>query len=247
MAPLSLKKRSEPVTRALDLLKEGNGRFSQGLRSIETMLSALRLKDLAEKGQSPFAILVTCSDSRLPAEIVFDRGVGDLFVIRMAGNVVTPEVVASIEFAATQFKTPLCVVMGHSKCGAMISAEKVLGGAVEAPTPSLGQLLGKIRTPYEQTCRALDHLGHNHDVKRSDVNFPAALTHFNIHFGVEEILKQSETLRKLEESGEFAVVGAFYDLHQGTVTYLPEGNDERIEAAFERGELPVEGVPAAKK
>ena len=242
MSPLSLRPRSEEVLKALNLLREGNLRFSQGLRSIETMLSAIRLKDLAENGQSPFAILVTCSDSRLPAEMVFDRGVGDLFVVRMAGNLITPEVVASIEFAATQFKTSLCLVMGHSRCGAMIQAEKVLGKGEAPATPGLQHLLEKIRTPFEQTCNAIHTLEASGACKAEDVDFPTALTHFNVHHAVEEILNGSQPLKDLSETGTFAVIGAFYDLHSGKVTFLPEGNDERLQAALLSGEVVVPGV-----
>ncbi len=212
----------------MKLMQEGNGRFANGLRSIETMLSALKLKDLAEKGQSPFAILVTCSDSRLPAEIVFDRGVGDLFVVRMAGNVVTSEVIASIEFAATQFKTALCVVMGHSKCGAMTAAESILGGKSQAPTEHLNGLIENIRAPFYKTQAAVKEIATHHHCSESDIDFTSALTHFNVRHGAESILSRSKVLSDLALQGEFATVGAYYDLHTGVVRFLPEGDEKRL-------------------
>ena len=218
-----MAKVSERVNVAVNALLEGNQRFAAGLRSIETMLSALRMKDLAEKGQKPFAIIVTCSDSRLPAEILFDRGVGDLFVIRMAGNVVTEEVIASIEFAALKFGTPLCLVMGHTKCGAMDAAHQILGGDGAAPTAYLGQLISRIHVPFERT-RALCS-GHEH----GQGEFVSKLTEQNIQFGVEEILKRITSLKELASRGEFAVIGALVDLHQGRLTLQGSLADQGIE------------------
>ena len=98
---------------ALHRLRQGNQRFVSGVRSVEAMLSHTKRGELAS-GQEPFAIILGCSDSRVPAEIVFDQGLGDLFVIRVAGNIVAPSQIGSVEFAAAQFKTRLVVVMGHA-------------------------------------------------------------------------------------------------------------------------------------
>ncbi len=204
---------NEQVCAALRALVDGNDRFASGLRSIETFLSATRMKDLAEKGQTPFAIIVTCSDSRLPAEILFDRGVGDLFVIRMAGNVITPEVVASVEFAALKFKTPLCLVMGHTRCGAMDAATQIIGDGQEPPTPFLGQLIEHVRPPFESVRR----MGCDH--RKGDGEFLSALTTQNIDHGVSQILRQSEALSELAARGEFAVLGALADLNDGRVRF----------------------------
>ena len=220
---------SKNVIDAFGALLQGNRRFSSGLRSIETMLSALRMKDLAENGQNPFAIIVTCSDSRLPAEMVFDRGVGDLFVIRMAGNVVTPEVIASIEFAALQFKTPLCVVMGHSKCGAMSAAHEIVGKGGNSPTPFLGQLIEHVREPYQRTASFCEKLG---NIETGSPQFLSALTHQNIQHGVSEIVKRSEALSSLASAGNFVVVGAYYDLHEGRVDFDVDGNPSFVQDAL---------------
>src|SRR5688572_24260154 len=103
---------------ALERLKEGNRRFASNVRSVESLLSQMRREELAD-GQNPIAIVLACSDSRSPAEIVFDQGLGDLFVIRVAGNVVAPSQIGSVEFAAERFHTRLVVVMGHTGCGAI--------------------------------------------------------------------------------------------------------------------------------
>src|SRR5690349_21481050 len=111
-----------PPQEALAKLIKGNERFVTGLRSVESLASHLRRRELAESGQEPWAIVLSCSDSRVPAELVFDCGLGELFVVRVAGNIVAPSLIASVEFAAQSFGTPLCVVMGHSQCGAVGAA-----------------------------------------------------------------------------------------------------------------------------
>src|SRR5579871_1425691 len=106
-----------PAAEALERLKSGNGRYLQNVRSVDSMLSHSK-RDISAP-QLPFAVVVGCSDSRAPAEIVFDQGLGDLFVIRVAGNIVAPSQIGSVEFAAERFGTQLVVVMGHTNCGAI--------------------------------------------------------------------------------------------------------------------------------
>src|SRR5438045_3804888 len=121
---------------ALGRLREGNSRFVSGALSRETLTSQTRRSELAA-GQEPFAIILGCSDSRVPAEIVFDQGLGDLFVVRVAGNIVAPSQIASVEFAAERFGTPLVVVLGHSRCGAMLATVEEL----MRPEPDQSQTL----------------------------------------------------------------------------------------------------------
>src|SRR3954466_4109768 len=116
-----------PAQEALARLREGNQRYVHNVRSVDSMVSHSRRADLTL--QSPFAIVLGCSDSRAPAEIVFDQGLGDLFVIRVAGNIVAPSQIGSVEFAAERFGTRLVVVMGHTQCGAIDAAIEVLSGA----------------------------------------------------------------------------------------------------------------------
>lgn len=205
------------ATQALNYLVEGNQRFANGLRSVETILTQSKMKELAEKGQSPFAIVLTCSDSRVPAEIVFDRGLGDLFVIRVAGNVVAPSLLASIEFAALNFGTPLCIVMGHSHCGAIrttIDAE--LKGDPKGISENLKSLMKKVRPAVRHTLKNIE-AGASHE----EVMTYATLC--NVRHSVRSIIRKSPTIAGLVETGDFILAGAVYDIHTGKVNFdLPK-------------------------
>ncbi len=133
---------------ALERLKEGNQRFVKHLRSAEVMLSQIRRGELV-KGQKPFAIVLGCSDSRVPAEIVFDQGLGDLFVIRVAGNIVAPSQMGSVEFAAEAFGTRLVVVMGHTFCGAIDSTLEVIANPRTPRSPNLMSIVDRVRPAIE--------------------------------------------------------------------------------------------------
>ena len=132
-----------PASEALARLREGNQRFLDGASHLEALTSAARRNQLAD-GQAPLAIVLGCSDSRVSAEIVFDQGLGDLFVIRVAGNIVAPSQIGSVEFATDQFGTRLVVVLGHSRCGAVQATLDALQRRGEEPSP-----------PCEPTCAAL--------------------------------------------------------------------------------------------
>src|SRR5262245_33390555 len=140
-----------PIMSALDALarlREGNRRFARNQSSASAALGAARRAALVD-GQEPFAIVLGCSDSRVPAELVFDQGLGDLFVIRVAGNIIAPSLVGSVEFAASRFGTRLVVVMGHSQCGAvMATVEEVLGRATTG-SKNLRSIVDRIRPPVE--------------------------------------------------------------------------------------------------
>lgn len=194
---------------ALKKLLAGNKRFAEGMRSIESMMSSMRMKELALNGQKPYAIILACSDSRVPAEIVFDCGLGDLFVIRMAGNVVTPEVVASIEFAASSFGSELCVVMGHSSCGAINAAIDVFNKKLVPPSLHLKQLLDHIHEPI---CKCK----HKFNEKTPQL-FASDVTEANVQHSAQKILEESEILQGLASRGLFKVVGGVYDIQNGTV------------------------------
>ena len=125
---------------AFERLREGNLRFASNVRSLESLLSHTRRADLVS-GQEPFAIILGCSDSRVPAEVVFDQGLGNLFVIRVARNIVAPSQVGSVEFAATRYGTRLVVVLGHSQCGAVLSTLDELRRPAVNQSPSLSPSL----------------------------------------------------------------------------------------------------------
>src|SRR5213595_2018613 len=143
---------------ALMRLQEGNRRFVASLADAAPALSQTRRIALAE-GQQPFAIVLGCSDSRVPAELVFGQGFGDLFVIRVAGNIVSPSQVGSVEFAAARFGTRLVVVLGHSKCGAILATLEEIGRTSEAQSRGLHSIVSRIRPAVEELLAA--DLGNN--------------------------------------------------------------------------------------
>ncbi len=134
---------------ALRRLREGNERFVANVRSMKSLSSAARRAELAV-AQEPFAIVLGCSDSRVPVEIVFDQGLGDLFVIRVAGNIVAPSLIGSVEFAAAQFGTRLVIVLGHSQCGAIIATLDQLRRPTANQSPNLKSIVDRIRPAVEK-------------------------------------------------------------------------------------------------
>ncbi len=196
---------------SLSKLIEGNMRFRLGLRSVESFASSLRLKEFAEKGQSPSAIILTCSDSRVPTEILFDKGVGDLFVIRVAGNVISDTTIASVEYAALVLQTPLCVVMGHTQCGAVRAAVNKLKENSPPSTESVEALLKKIIPSAAQAFDINPSSPEDELVRLSTV--------LNVRRQVGLIKMKSKALNNLAQEEKFRVVGALYDLHEGEVSF----------------------------
>src|SRR3954447_11424421 len=133
---------------ALQRLKDGNRRFADNVRSSETFVSQTQRAQLASR-QEPFAIILGCSDSRVPAEIVFDQGLGDLFVIRVAGNIVAPSQVGSVEFAAARYETRLVLVLGHSQCGAILATLEELQRPTENQSRNLRAIVDRVRPSVE--------------------------------------------------------------------------------------------------
>jgi carbonic anhydrase len=199
-----------PATAALVRLREGNDRFvSEQHRTRRPGKS--RRNELVE-GQAPFAIILGCSDSRVPAEIVFDQGLGDLFVIRVAGNVVAPSQIGSVEFAAERFGTRLVVVLGHSMCGAVVATLEELERPTEMRSPNLRSIVDRIRPAVEGLLEA--GLGRDKE----------ALLHHavraNIRASVDHLRHGSATLERLIESDGLLVVGAEYSLETGVVDFF---------------------------
>ncbi len=198
---------------ALKLLIEGNERFASGLRSVETAMSVAKMKELAEKGQAPFAIVLTCSDSRVPCEILFDRGLGDIFVIRVAGNVTSPMVIASVEYAAQVLGSPLCVVMGHSGCGAIATAVSAENDAKvgKSLTKDLNVLISAISPAVREAQRLIGpHASRETCVQET--------TMANIHRSVS-LINESPVVSDLTRKGKLATIGAIYDIHSGVVKF----------------------------
>src|SRR5512140_1764288 len=137
-----------PALEALERLREGNRRFVSGVRSLDTLVSQTRRSEFVA-GQEPFAVILGCSDSRVPVEIVFDQGLGDLFVIRVAGNIVAPSQIGSVEFVAERFKTRLVVVLGHSQCGVILATLEQLQGPTERRSRNVHSIVNRVRPSVE--------------------------------------------------------------------------------------------------
>jgi carbonic anhydrase len=199
---------------ALDRLKQGNKRFASGLRSVEAMATEGRRVELATTGQKPFAMVLSCADSRVPSEMVFDCGLGELFVVRVAGNIVAPSLIGSIEFAAESFGTQLCVVMGHSQCGAVSAS---VGAAVSGSRPesdNVQNIVLEILPSVKAAMRA--HPGASKDC------LVHAATEINVRQSVDNLVQRSHVIARLVEEGRLRVVGATYDLHTGKVLFLDQ-------------------------
>ena len=196
---------------ALERLREGNRRFASGVRSIETMTSQAQRSDLVE-GQAPFAVILGCSDSRVPVEIVFDQGLGDLFVIRVAGNIVAPSHIGSVEFAAEAFGTRLVVVLGHSNCGAVTATVDELQRPSESRSPNLRDIVDRVRPSVEGLLKT--------DLR----NQRGALIHeavrANIRASADHLRHGSKVLEGLIEDDGLLVVGAEYSLETGLVDFF---------------------------
>ena len=200
-----------PAREALERLQEGNRRFVAEVRASSVRTSAARRRELAES-QEPFAIILGCSDSRVPAEIVFDQGLGDLFVIRVAGNIVAPSQVGSVEFAASQFGTRLVVVLGHSECGAVAATVETLQRPTEPESANINSIVARIR-PSVETLLATD-LRHDRDA------LVRQAVRANIRASANQLRHGSDVLERLIEKGGLQVVGAEYSLGTGVVCFF---------------------------
>jgi carbonic anhydrase len=203
---------------ALDRLQEGNRRFVSDESSGDRLSSRARRSELAT-GQEPFAIVLGCSDSRVPAEIVFDQGLGDLFVIRVAGNIVASSQVGSVEFAAEQFGTPLVVVLGHSTCGAILATLEQLRRPREDQSRNLRSIVDRIRPSVEPLLAT---------ELRND---PAALVRqavrANVRASANHLRHGSELIEQLTQKNGLLVVGAEYSLETGVVEFFDGVPEDR--------------------
>lgn len=196
---------------ALDRLREGNRRFASSVRSLETLMSQTRRSDFVS-GQQPFAVILGCSDSRVPVEIIFDQGLGDLFVIRVAGNIVAASQIGSIEFAAERFGTRLVVVLGHTHCGAVQATLEELQRPSENQSPHLRSIVDRIR-PAVQGLLATE-LRHNSELLAQEA------VRANVRVSANHLRYGSQLLEQLIEKDELLVVGAEYSLETGVVEFF---------------------------
>jgi carbonic anhydrase len=212
---------------ALNRLIDGNKRFASGLRSIDSLASSQRREQLARYGQNPYAIVLTCSDSRVPAETVFDSGLGDLFVIRVAGNIAAPSLVASIEFAALSFGSPLCVVMGHTQCGAIQGAVTGVMKKQNSLTGNLDILLKEIEPAAIQALGARSPVNKDHEQIGSLDNVVSHAIELNVQHTIKQLFASSPHLSELTAKGSFKIVGAVYDIATGSVRLLDHTTKKR--------------------
>jgi carbonic anhydrase len=193
--------------KALQLLKVGNERFLNNLHFHRNLLQLVN--DTAEQ-QFPFVSVLSCSDSRVPTELIFDQSLGDIFSIRLAGNIASLNAIASMEFAAKVLKSKLIVVLGHTQCGA------IKGACDNVQMGNLATLLDHIKPAVaRETETVKDRTSHNK-------YFVSKVARLNISYQIEEILKQSEILREMIKNQEVGLIGAQYDVHTGEVTFYED-------------------------
>jgi carbonic anhydrase len=208
---VTLRQRQPTPAEAIAILKDGNRRFVTNRRTFPRLNKA-RIVETA-LAQTPFATFLACSDSRVPVENLFDVGIGDLFVVRVAGNVCSDHEIGSIEYGVEHLQTPLVVVMGHTHCGAVTAV--VEDAEVRGKFPHLAEHI----VPSHEKAHALHS---NADAK----TVLAVAVKLNVQRAISDLLRLSEGVRELHEAGKIQVVGAVYDITAGTVEWLPDSLSE---------------------
>lgn len=200
------KETQEKITpaMALQFLKEGNARFLNNLKADRNLLKQV---NQTSDGQFPFAAVLSCIDSRTSAELIFDQGLGDIFSIRIAGNVLNEDILGSMEYACGVANSKIVVVLGHSKCGAIIGACSNYQGGY------LTGLLSKIKPAIEkETFTKINRNGDN-------ISYVNNVSEINVHLTMEQIRQKSSLLHDLEKEGKILIVGGFYDIETGEVSF----------------------------
>lgn len=192
---------------AIELLREGNQRFVANKKADRDLLG--QVSDTAS-GQYPFATILSCIDSRVSAELIFDQGVGDIFSARVAGNIVNEDILGSIEFACKLAGTKVLVVLGHTACGA------VKGACDDAKMGNLTILLEKIKPAVEAVTEPAESSFRN----SKNINFVNAVAMKNVHMTIENTRNMSPVLKEMEDNGEIKIIGAMYDIKNGSVTFV---------------------------
>ena len=189
---------------ALQILQDGNNRFVNNLKANRNLLQQV---NETSEGQYPFATILSCIDSRTSAELIFDQGLGDIFSIRIAGNILNEDILGSMEFATKVVGTKIIVVLGHTKCGA------IAGACNHVEMGNLTTLLNKIQPAiYAETTVKEDRNGKNMDFVRKVTDIHVGLT-------IERIRRESPIIAQLESEGEIRIVGAMYDVETGKVHF----------------------------
>jgi carbonic anhydrase len=205
-----------PAQEALLRLRQGNQRYASNVRSLDSLLSHTRRAEMAA-GQQPIAIILGCSDSRVPAEVVFDQGLGDLFVIRVAGNIVAPSGVNSVEFAAARYGTRLVVVMGHSQCGAILATIESIERPDDIESKNFRSIVDRVRPSVEGLIRS------GATLDREDLIHQAVRA--NVCTSTNQLRHGSPVLEQLIANDGLRVVGAEYSLETGEVDFFEGAAD----------------------
>ncbi|MCQ2229296.1 MAG: carbonic anhydrase [Bacteroidales bacterium] len=212
----SANETSEPLTHVLHandvdplspdsviaILKEGNDRFVQKQGMVRDQFEMM--KESAVDGQHPLAIVLSCIDARVPVETIFDKGLGDIFVTRVAGNVVSPDVLGSMEYACEHTGSKVVVVLGHENCGAVASA------CADVQAGNMTQMLAKIKPAIDELGDSIDH---------ASAEFQNMVVSLNVDNMVNRVREESAILKELEEEGKIKIVGAVFNLHTGVVEF----------------------------
>lgn len=189
-------------TSALQILKEGNERFVNGEREARNYKEQVTA---SSSGQFPFAAVLSCIDSRVPVELLFDQGIGDLFSARVAGNIINEDILGSLEYSCKVAGSKLVVVLGHSKCGAVTAACK------NVELGNITPMLAKVKPAVNQI------ISDPSDVSEAAIEEVATL---NVQLSIDRIRKESPILNEMEQNGEIKIMGAMYDVANGVVSYL---------------------------
>ncbi|WP_179316668.1 carbonic anhydrase family protein [Winogradskyella undariae] len=197
--------------KALEFLKEGNVRFQNNLKANRNLLE--QVNDTSE-GQFPFATILSCIDSRVSAELVFDQGLGDVFSVRIAGNFVNEDILGSMEFASKLAGTKLIVVLGHTRCGA------IKGACDDAKLGNLTKLIEKIKPAVEAVKEPQDPKLRN----SKNLEFVNEVSHMNVDLTIKRIHAESPVLTEMEKNNEIQIIGAMYDVNTGAVDFYEYEN-----------------------
>jgi carbonic anhydrase len=192
---------------ALELLKEGNKRFVSNLKVNRNLLQQA---NETSDGQHPFAVILSCIDSRTSAELIFDQGLGDIFSVRIAGNIINEDILGSMEFACKVAGSKIIVVLGHTKCGA------VKGACDHVEMGNLTALLTKIRPAVDGETMTKENRNSNNSI------FVENVATINVKQTVKSITERSPFLKEMIESGQIGIVGGTHDITTGEVTFYPE-------------------------
>jgi carbonic anhydrase len=190
---------------ALEILKEGNERFVKNLKANRNLLQQV---NETSKGQFPFATILSCIDSRTSAELIFDQGLGDIFSIRIAGNILNEDILGSMEFATKVMGTKILVVLGHTKCGA------VVGACNHVEMGNLTTLLNKIQPAIYQEKETVENR------TGSNEKFVKNVTEINVFLTIDRIRRESPIIAELEQNGAIKIIGGLYDVENGKVDFF---------------------------